>query len=163
MNISYDELQHIANHDTLIRGIMGVLPGDFSSGKEYSYQNIYDTIALLDEELLQELNEVFVEMGHEVFQKKEKTAEGEVALHCKTDSFVVKTDTHFPTDYNLLWDSARKCVDLCEQLAEKQPLTGWRKAKDWRRRLKRQMRSVGQITAKGGRNKEERLQQTTEK
>ncbi|MEM6814770.1 MAG: ISNCY family transposase, partial [Bacteroidota bacterium] len=67
------------------------------------------------------------------------------------------------TDYNLLWDSARKCVDLCEQLAEKQPLAGWRKAKDWRRRLKGQMRSVGQITAKGGRNKEERLQQATEK
>ncbi|MEM0941941.1 MAG: hypothetical protein AAGI25_19445, partial [Bacteroidota bacterium] len=48
-------------------------------------------------------------------------------------------------------------------ILRKQPLAGWRKAKDWRRCLKRQMRTVGQITAKGGRNKEERLQQATEK
>ncbi|MEM0939108.1 MAG: hypothetical protein AAGI25_04860 [Bacteroidota bacterium] len=96
MNSSYDELQHIANHDTLIRGIMGVLPSDLSRGKEYSYQNIYDHIALLDEGLLQELNEVMVAMGHEGLPKKEKTAEGGVALPCKTDSFVVKTATHFP-------------------------------------------------------------------
>ena len=37
MNISYDELHHISNYDTLVRGIMGVLPTDYSVGKQYKY------------------------------------------------------------------------------------------------------------------------------
>ncbi|MCZ6899316.1 MAG: ISNCY family transposase, partial [Bacteroidetes bacterium] len=79
---------------------------DYSLGKQYQYQNIYDNVTLLDDELLKAINDIIVEVGHEVFKKKGKTGEGELALRLKTDSFVVETDTHFPTDYNLLWDSA---------------------------------------------------------
>ena len=74
MNISYDELHHLANDSTMIRGIMGVLPTDYSLGKEYEYQNIYDNVSLLDDELLQSINDVIVQVGHEVFKKKEKAA-----------------------------------------------------------------------------------------
>ena len=88
-------------------GSWGVLPTDFSHGKDYEYQNIYDNVGLLDYELLNSINELIVGAGHEVFKKKEKAA-----LRLKTDSFVVETDTHFPTDYNLLWDSARKCIEV---------------------------------------------------
>lgn len=163
MNISYDELHHISNYDTMIRGIMGVLPTDYSLGKQYSYQNIYDNVTLLDDELLKEINDVIVEVGHEVFKKKGKTdVEASVLpcvpLQCKVDTFVVESDTHFPTDYNLLWDSARKCLDTVDKLKKIAPLTGWRKTKDWSRSLKGLMRTVGQITGKGGKNKEERLQ-----
>jgi len=70
MNISYDNLHHSANYDTLVRGVMGVLPTDFSQGKEYEYQNIYDNVSLLDDELLIEVNDVIVSMGHEVFKKR---------------------------------------------------------------------------------------------
>lgn len=166
MNISYDELQHIANYDTMVRGIMGVLPTDYSLGQQYEYQNIYDNVTLLDDELLKEINDVIVEVGHQVFKKKGKT-DGEApalrcaTVRCKTDSFVVETDTHFPTDYNLLWDSARKCIDTAEFLCKKGTLTGWRKIKDWRKALKGMMRTVGSISSKGGPNKEERLQQAT--
>ncbi len=149
MNTSYDELHFMANDSELLRGIMGVLPTDFSVGKQYEYQTIYDNVTLLDEELLKEINDVIVAVGHEVFKKKE-----EVALRLKTDSFVVETDVHFPTDYNLLWDSARKCIDTVEKLQ----VAGWRKSKDWRRALKSLMRTVGQTSSSGGKNKEERLQ-----
>jgi len=125
MNISYDELHFMANDSQLIRGIMGVLPTDYSLGKQYHYQNLYDNVNLLDDELLKALNDVIVEVGHEVFKKKEN-AKGEFTLHCKTDSFIVETDTHFPTDYNLLWDSDRKCLDIVEKLS---PLEGCVKPK----------------------------------
>jgi IS5 family transposase len=46
MNVSYDELHHLANYDTLLRGVMGVLPTDYSLGKQYEYQNIYDNVGL---------------------------------------------------------------------------------------------------------------------
>jgi len=70
---------------------------------------------------------------------------------------VVKTNVHFPTDYNLLWDAARKCIEISCQLAEKQGLSGWRKASDWKKRIKRAFRKVQKVKKSGGKNKESRL------
>ena len=148
MNISYDELHHQANYDTLLRGILGVLPTDYSLGKQYEYQTIYDNVKGVDDALLKEINDVIVAVGHEVFKKKESAA-----LRLKTDSFVVETDTHFPTDYNLLWDSARKCI----QVAGKLQVAGWRKSTHWQKSLKNLMRAVGQTSRGGGKNKESRV------
>lgn len=64
---------------------------------------------------------------------------------------------HFPTDYNLLWDAARKCIEISCQLAEKQGLSGWRKASDWKNRVKRAFRKVQKVKKSGGKNKESRL------
>ena len=72
LNISYDELNHISNYDTLVRGVMGVLPTDYSLGKQYEYQNIYDNVSCLDDELLVQINDVIVQVGHQIFKKKEK-------------------------------------------------------------------------------------------
>lgn len=140
MNTSYDALHPIANYDTLVRGVMGVLPTDYTLGKQYEYQNIYDNVTLLDDELLGQINDVIVAAGHEVFKIKKGAA-----LGCKTDSFVVETDTHFPTDYNLLRDSARKCIDTVGQLG----VPDWRKSKSWRKTLKILMRAVGRTSCGG--------------
>ena len=72
LNISYDELHYRANYDSLLRGILGVLPTDFSLGKEYEYQNIYDNVGLLDEGLMRQINDVIVQVGHQVFKKKNR-------------------------------------------------------------------------------------------
>lgn len=156
-NTSYDDLHHKANYDAIIRGVMGVLPTDYSLGKQYSYQNIYDNVSLVDDELLKQINMVIVEVGHEVFKKKDDTP-----LRLKTDSFVVETNTHFPTDYNLLWDSARKCIDTVNKLRKESPINGWRKYKDWTSSLKSLMRSVGKTTSGGGKNKEQRVKKVVD-
>ncbi|MDZ7693702.1 MAG: hypothetical protein U5K69_21720 [Balneolaceae bacterium] len=78
-------------------------------------------------------------------------------MRVKTDSFVVETHVHYPTDYNLLWDSARKCIEIAEQL----PVPGWRKHAHWKRRLKGLMRQVGKTTRSGGPNKARRLKKAT--
>lgn len=148
LNTSYDQLHFMANDSELLRGILGVLPNDFSIGIQYEYQTIYDNVGLLDDQLMRELNNIIVEMGHQVFNKKE-----EVGLRLKTDSFVVETDVHYPTDYNLLWDSARKCIEEARKLG----LMGWRKHADWRRTLKRRMRRVGRSRKGGGANKAKRV------
>lgn len=70
---------------------------------------------------------------------------------------MVKTNVHFPTDYNLLWDAARKCIEISCQLAEKQGLSGWRKASDWKKRIKSAFRKVQKVKKSGGKNKESRL------
>jgi hypothetical protein len=152
-NISYDELHHIANYDSLIRQIMGIESGFGYEKYKFEYQNIVDNVSLLDDETLRELNQVIVEFGHEVFKKKE-----EEALRLKTDSFVVESNVHFPTDYNLLWDSVRKCLDMVDKFLEKYPeVPGWRKMGDWYRQLKNSMRAVGKASSSGGKGKEQRV------
>jgi len=151
-NISYDDVHHIANYDGLIRQLMGVESAAGFEKQEFSYQNIIDNVSLLDDETVKQLNDIIVEFGHQVFKKKEG-----VALHLKTDSFVVESNVHFPTDYNLLWDSARKCIDMVTKFQRKHELPGWRKINDWRRDLKNKMRTLGRASAAGGKDKQSRF------
>lgn len=153
LSTNYDDLHHIANNDHLIRQIMGVEKGFGYERYEFEYQNIVDNVSLLDDETVRELNQVIVEFGHEVFKKKEAAA-----LFCKTDSFVVKSNVHFPTDYNLLWDCARKSLDMVGKFLKKYPeVQGWRKICNWYSETKSQMRAVGKVCSSGGRGKEQRI------
>lgn len=69
-NISYDEVCHLANYDSLIRQIMGVESGFGYEKYQFSYQNVIDNVSLLDDETVRELNKIIVEFGHGVFKKK---------------------------------------------------------------------------------------------
>ncbi|OQY01287.1 MAG: hypothetical protein B6I20_07895 [Bacteroidetes bacterium 4572_117] len=120
---------------------------------EFEYQNIYDNVSALSPELLKELNEIILEFGHKKkFKKKDK-----VALRLKSDSFVVESNVHFPTDYNLLWDSARKSMDAISKYTKKyDEIGGWRKLSNWRQELKGLMRELGKASSSGGKGKKDR-------
>jgi hypothetical protein len=79
-------------------------------------------------------------------QKKESTV-----LRLKTDSFVVESNVHFPTGYNLLWDCARKCLDVVSKFLKKyKGIRGWRKTGHWRGEIKGLMREMGRASSSGG-------------
>jgi transposase, IS5 family len=153
LNVSYDWIYNLANNHLSIRWLMGVETEYGFNRTEFSYQNIYDNVTLLSDEMVKEINSIVLEFGHaEVFKKKETEA-----LRLKTDSFVVESNVHFPTDYNLLWDSARKCIEtVCVFLDKYNNLQGWRKIKSWKSELKGLMRELGKATASGGKGKEQR-------
>jgi len=71
LNISYDVLHDLANNHHTLRCIMGV---ERSFGYErigFEYQNIYDNVSMLSDELVYELNQIVLEFGHgEVLKKK---------------------------------------------------------------------------------------------
>jgi len=157
-NISYDDLHFMVNSNALLRQIMGIETESGFEKVNISYQRIKDNVGLLDDGMVKELNSLIVEFGHETFKKKETTA-----LHLKTDSFVVESNVHFPTDYNLLWDSARKSIDMIIKLQEKYDISGWRKVNDWLKDLKNKMRAVGRASASGGKGKQNRLITAAEK
>lgn len=154
LNMSYDWIFNLANNHLSIRWLMGIETEYGFRRKEFSYQNIYDNVTLLDDEMIKEINSIVLEFGHgQVFKKKETAA-----LRLKTDSFVVESNVHFPTDYNLLWDSARKCIDtVCVFLGKYKNLKGWRKIKSWKSEMKGLMRELGKATASGGKGKEQRV------
>ena len=144
LNISYDTLHDYTNEHKTYRQLLGIEAEIGFEQIEIEYQTIIDNISLLDEATLKKINDLIVEMGHDVFKKKETEA-----LRLKTDSFVVESNVHFPTDYNLLWDSARKCISSIKKLLEKYPeTTGWRNIKYWFRELKNQMRAISQSKKK---------------
>ncbi|MCY7292396.1 MAG: ISNCY family transposase, partial [Ferruginibacter sp.] len=111
---------------------------------EFNYQTILDNVSLVDEALLQQINLLVVDAGHKLVKKKE-----DEAFKLKTDSYVLETNVHFPTDLNLLWDSLRKCLDMAEQLQEITALKGWRKIKNIRKMLKSLFRATSQKVFKG--------------
>lgn len=157
LNLDYDRLHTMCNLDMQLRQLMGIALEFQYEAEEISYQNIVDNLSLLDDQTIREINEVIVEMGHEVFKKKEVEA-----LRLKTDSFVVKSNVHFPTDYNLLYDSARKSIDTVTYFLEKHPeIAGWRKICDWNNEIKSLMRSLGRACSGGGKEKQRRIERAT--
>ncbi|MFQ5788004.1 MAG: transposase [Thermodesulfobacteriota bacterium] len=64
---------------------------------------------------------------------------------------------HFPTDINLLWDSARKSIELIEKLIDGTENSGWRKRRYWLRRIKRAFNKANRRMFAGGKAKEEHL------
>lgn len=145
---NWDRLEMMANYDIFVRQIMGVHCTGFLSGEkaiEFSYQTILDNVSLVDEVLLSEVNQLVVEAGHQLLKKKE----AKEAFRLKTDSYVLETNVHFPTDLNLLWDSSRKCLDVVACLLKRTPLRGWRKIKYIYRTLKSQFRKTSYQVFKG--------------
>jgi IS5 family transposase len=157
LDADWDRMEHMANYDMLVRQMLCVPATPWGEdAKEFGHQTLRDNVALLDDELLQQINARIAAAGREVFAKKDGAPLA--ALELKVDSYVLETDVHFPTDLNLLWDAARKCVDLIEKYRQCGcPLPGWRKAKAWRRQLKNLQRTTSHVVYRGGPNKEARV------
>lgn len=156
-NLDFDRLQYMTYSDSTLRQLLGIETESGFERRDISYQRIIDNLHLLDNETMSKINDVIVDFGHKkVFKKKET-----VALFIKTDSFVVESNVHFPTDYNLLWDASRKVLDTVNWFINKYPTEGWRKSYDWFKSLKNLSRAVGQASASGGKGKAERLTKAT--
>jgi transposase, IS5 family len=159
-NYSYADIHNFANNHGMMRQLMGIEYGFGYDRIEFEYQNIYDNVSLISDELLVEINKIILDFGHkEVFKKKENTA-----LRLKTDSFAIESNVHFPTDYNLLWDCARKCLSMVSKFVKKyNGIEEWRKYKNWGAELKGFMRELGKTSGSGGKNKDKRLKKATSK
>ncbi|MGH7957495.1 MAG: ISNCY family transposase [Opitutaceae bacterium] len=158
LDADYDRLEHLANYDSLLRQMLGVSAQPWGADpRVFAHQTLRDNVALLDAAVLREINARVAAAGRNVF--KRKAAAPAEPLQIKVDTYVLETDVHFPTDLNLLWDGGRKCVDLIEKYRDQlgYALPGWRKAKDWRRRLKALERSTSKAVHGGGPGKEARV------
>ena len=160
LDCDYDRLEHLANYDSLLRQILGLSPVQSPEEKPFHYKTLSENICHVDEELLQEINAIVAQAGRAVFKKKENGCAE--PIRAKADTYVLETNVHFPTDLNLLWDAQRKCLDLAGRLARGQGLEGWRKAQDWRHKLKGHLRMLTKLSHGGGRNKEQRVRAAVE-
>jgi len=158
LNTDYDRLHYLANYDILLRQTLGVHDG-IVRGRDFDLQTIKDNVKLLDDNTLRDINLMIVQEGHKLVGKKE-----DEPLEIKIDSFVTEANIHFPTDYNLLWDSGRKCLEVVARLIKcsNSYSVGWRKKHFWRKELRNNMLKVSRSTADKSKNREKRLKDATE-
>ncbi len=154
LQCDYDRLEYLANYDGLMRKIMGLATAwEDLDNKKFHHKTISENVCHIDEELLQKINEIVAREGRELFKKN-----GVEKIEAKTDSYVVETNVHFPSDLNLLYDAGRKCIELLSKVSKKLGLEGWRKQEHWKKQIKKKQRECAKISRSGGRDREKRLQ-----
>lgn len=151
LNTDYDQLLIHANYNWLVRSIMGVAGSFGHLGKTYGLQTIKDNVRLLAEEDINKVNDLVVSFGHQLIHKKNEP------LRIKSDTYVLESNVHFPTDLNLLWDSSRKIIDVMRYCKKNYKLQGWRKVKYWNSKLKNSQRSCSKACSSTSKSKEETI------
>ena len=150
LDLNYDRLHHVANYDSLVRQLLG--QPAFDTTLQFKLSTLKENVALLSEELLEKINVVIARHSGQVIKKKD------AGLSIKVDSYAFESTVHFPTDLNLGWDCARKCIELCTRLCQTYDLTGWRKHANWRSRIKALARRSARASSSGGKNKATRVE-----
>jgi transposase, IS5 family len=64
LGANYDRLHHIANYDSLVRGVMGVEQSNFREGKKYGLTTLKENIGMLDEQTIDAIGEVVLAAGY---------------------------------------------------------------------------------------------------
>ena len=144
INADYDRLCNLANNHIELRKFLG--HGMIDNQDSYSLQTIKDNVTLIGEEALNKINILMVQEGHTILDSRLTNN-----LNIKTDSFVVKSNVHYPTDTSLLFDAMRYLINLIATLANKYGLSGWREDKYYIRKirtLKRKAASIKRSTSK---------------
>jgi len=126
----YDRLQNLVNNHAALRKIVG--HGDLDGQKKYSLTTLKDNIRLLTADLLDEINTLVVTHGQNIIHPYSTNN----ALNCRGDSYVAKTNVHYPTDINLLYDAVRKIIEIVAQVCNANNIAGTRQYKHNRAALK---------------------------
>ena len=152
LNLNYDRLASMVHSDSVLRQLLGIESETSFRRIDIKYQRIVDNVHLLNDKILRKINQVIVSFAHNITGVKTDK------LRLKSDSFVVEINVHFPTDYNLLFDSARKALGVVKRVLVIYPeiIDGWRKLENWNKILKNKAREIGVIGKSGGKTKKVR-------
>ncbi len=156
-NWDYDKLKEIIDNHLRIRQMLG--HPDFYDTYHYPIQTIEDNVKSFTPEILQKINDIVVNAGHNLVKKKEEP------LKARCDSVVVETDVHYPTDINLLFDAMRKVITLIARVCVELGLSDWRQSVHNLKKLKKlyrraqQLKRMGAGSAERAREKQRKIQQ----
>ena len=144
---NYDKLQEIVNHHSTIRRMLGV--GTMEDHVKFQLSTLKDNVSLLTPAILEQINDMLVKYAHEEIVKKKSS---DIKASC--DSFVAKTNVHYPTDVNLLNDAMRKVLCLVSELCSRKGIGGWRQGKHLMREIKKELHHVQNVKRKNRKNKD---------
>jgi len=124
-NWNYDTLYNQYRNHIGIREMTGV-DLVMNADRYFSRGAIHENLKLLTVEVISDINILVVKHAHQnIIRGSLNTLE----LAARCDSYVLLSNVHFPTDFNLLLDSCRKLIDIGSFEAKKQEISGWREHK----------------------------------
>ena len=80
-------------------------------------------------------------------------------LKARCDSFVLKTDVHYPTDSNLLFDAIRKVISFSVKLCKEAGLSNFRQSKHNMKKVKRSFNYVRRLHYSKSKNEKKKQAQ----
>ncbi len=81
-----------------------------------------------------------------------------MGLKGKIDSYVVKSDVHFPTDLTLLWDAMRKIIILITRVSNIFNISDWRQSSYNLKQVKNLSRKISNLKHSTSKNEEKKLE-----
>jgi hypothetical protein len=145
-DLTYDQLQDLAENHRKLRAIMGL--GDCDE-TEFKWRTIRNNICLLKPETIAQISQLVVGEGHQL--------QPDAIEKVRADSFVMETNIHYPTESNLLFDGIRKVILMCVALADEFGISGWRQHGHMLKKAKQLNRKINRIAAKKGPNYQARM------
>ena len=147
-NLDYDKLQDLAEQHRALRQIMGI--GDWDEKTDFNWRRIRDNVCLLQPSTIEKISHLIVAAGHELAPEAIKKV--------RVDSTVVETNIHYPTESSLIFDGARKVIELCVMLSTLFGIEGWRQHAHLLKKIKQTARQISRISARKGKNYKPRLE-----
>jgi transposase, IS5 family len=151
----FDRLKDIADNHNTARKMLGLSPV-IDEKVKYGLQTLKDNLQLMNPDVLKLINYQIV--------KYEQTLAGknaETPFFARCDSFVTRTNVHFPTDISLMFDAIRKVMVLTSRLCDSLGLPGWKQSDANLKKVKKHYRIAQKLkhsTSKDQKKREERNQ-----
>ena len=132
LGADFDRIQELANEHRTHRMMLG--HGIFDD-KNYRLQTLRDNLKLFTPDIMERINSEVIRSGYQLLN-----LEATASIQRRCDSFVLKTDVHFPTDINLLYDAMSVLFRQCIHWRQDYSLPDWRQHKYNLTEFKRQYR-----------------------
>ncbi len=151
LNADFDRIQELANEHRTLRMMLG--HGIFDD-KNYRLQTLRDNLKLFTPDIMERINTEVIRSGYQLLNLE---MTGKIQGRC--DSFVLKTDVHFPTDINLLYDAMKSLFRQCVNWRESYHLPDWRQHKYNLAEFKRQYRCIQKLRHSTSKDEKKKLAQ----
>lgn len=149
LNADYDRILELANQHRTLREMLG--HGCFDADQRYCLQTLKDNLELLTPKVMARINVEVIQAGYRLLD-----LDVHAMIRGRCDSFVLKTDVHFPTDTNLLYDAIRMLIQVCSKWHAQHVLPGWRNHESNRRQFKRQYRKLQKLKHSTSKNEDKK-------
>jgi len=138
LNTDYDRIMELANQHNTLREMLGL--GCFDSHKRYHLQTLKDNIKLLTPAIMGRISAEVIRASYQLLD-----LDIHLLIRGRCDSFVLKTNVHFPTDISLLFDATRVMIRICVKWDKQHALPGWRQHQHNLRQFKNVYRKLQKL------------------
>ena len=154
LNADYDRIQELANQHRTLRMMLG--HGILTSDKDYRLQTLKDNLKLFTPEIMARINVEVIRAGYQLLDLDIHSL-----IRGRCDSFVLKTNVHFPTDINLLYDAIRVLIRECVYWSKDYALPEWRQHQYNLRQFKKLYRKIQKLRHSTSKNEDKKQAQAT--